>query len=151
MKGLMMTVQRSNRQQTRRQHAIVNGYRSGLEEKVGEQLLASGLPFSYESIKLRYLQPEKMRSYTPDFPIADGFIIIESKGRFLTDDRQKHLLVKAQHPNLDIRFVFDNPWTRINKGSKTTYADWCDKHGFKWAAKLVPEEWLDEVRRMLRK
>lgn len=72
----------------------------------------------------------------------DGSIIIETKGRFVTADRQKHLLIKEQHPNLDIRFLFQNSKARISKSSKTTYADWCRKHGFQFADKVVPEEWL---------
>ena len=35
-------------------------------------------------------------------------IIIETKGRFTAADRRKHLLVRKQHPHLDIRFVFEN-------------------------------------------
>ncbi|MBZ5882545.1 endonuclease I, partial [Escherichia coli] len=60
------------------------------------------------------------------------------------EDRQKHLLINAQHPELDIRFVFSNPKARISKTSQTTYADWCERHGFKYAAKVIPQEWIDE-------
>ena len=76
--------------------------------------------------------------------ILSNGIIVESKGRFVTADRKKHLLIKKQHPTLDIRFVFSNSKAKINKGSKTTYGDWCDKHGFLYADKLIPEEWLYE-------
>lgn len=69
-------------------------------------------------------------------------LIIETKGRFVTADRQKHLLIKKQHPDLDIRFLFQNSRARISKTSKTTYADWCRKHGFIYADKVIPEEWL---------
>lgn len=69
-------------------------------------------------------------------------IIIETKGRFVTADRQKHLMIKAQHPDLDIRFLFQNSRARISKTSKTTYADWCRKNGFLFADRIVPEEWL---------
>lgn len=69
---------------------------------------------------------------------------METKGRFTATDRKKHLLVKAQRPDLDIRFVFSNSRAKLNKGSKTTYADWCNKHGFLYADKLIPTEWLDE-------
>lgn len=54
----------------------------------------------------------------------------------------KHLHIKAEHPDLDIRFVFSNSKQRISKTSKTTYADWCLKHGFQYADKEVPKEWL---------
>ncbi len=64
--------------------------------------------------------------------------MVETKGRFLTADRQKHILIKDQHPALDIRFVFSNPNTRISKQSKTTYAMWCETHGFLYAPKTIP-------------
>lgn len=76
-------------------------------------------------------------------------IIIEAKGLFETKDRQKHLLIKKQYPHLDIRFVFQNPKNTLYKGSKTTYADWCDKNGFKWATKLIPATWFKERKKSL--
>lgn len=83
------------------------------------------------------------RTYTPDFLLPNG-IIIETKGRFLPEDRRKHLEVRKQHPELDIRFVFSRASAPINKGSKTTYAMWCEKHGFLWADKQIPDDWLYE-------
>ena len=71
-------------------------------------------------------------------------IIVETKGRFTPADRQKHLLVQKQFPELDIRFVFSNPNQKINKGSKTSYAMWCEKNGFLYAKGLIPKEWLME-------
>lgn len=122
--------------------ALKHGYKSGLEDKVAEQLKESGIKVEYEKLKIRY-RVEEERTYTPDFQLPNG-IIIETKGRFVLEDRKKHLRVKEQHPHLDIRFVFTNPHAKLRKGAKSTYADWCDKHGFKWAAKLVPQEWIDE-------
>ena len=54
------------------------------------------------------------------------------------------MLIKKQHPELDIRFVFMNPNGKIRKGSKTTYANFCDKHDIIWAAKTIPQEWYNE-------
>jgi hypothetical protein len=122
-------------------HGLVNGYRSGLEERVGQQLKAAGLPVQFESVKIRYEQPSRPRTYTPDFVLPNG-IIIETKGRFTPQDRQKHLLIKDQNPGMDLRFVFTNPNAKINKGSRTTYAMWCDKYGFKYSRGLIPKEWL---------
>jgi hypothetical protein len=65
----------------------------------------------------------------------------------MTEDRKKHLLVKEQNPNLDIRFLFQNSKNKINKGSKTTYADWAIKNGFKFADKIVPDEWINEKKK----
>nr|WP_250808747.1 endodeoxyribonuclease [Neorhizobium tomejilense] len=126
-----------------RQVGLREGFRSGLEDKVGDQLRALGIEPRYEETIIPYVKPERKAKYTPDFQLPNG-IFIETKGRFVTEDRQKHLLIKAQHPELDIRFVFSNPKARISKTSKTTYADWCLKHGFLFAAKTIPQEWIDE-------
>jgi hypothetical protein len=120
------------------------GYRSGLEEKVAKQLEDLGIDAEYEKHKIKYTIPESVHTYTPDFVLPNG-IVIETKGRFLLSDRKKHLLLKDQKPEHDIRFVFTNSSVKINKGSKTTYADWCNKHGFLYADKLIPEAWIAET------
>lgn len=125
------------------QVGLKHGFRSGLEEALAAQLTAAGVSFEYEETKVAFTEPAKKRTYTPDFRLPNG-IIIETKGRFLTEDRQKHLLVKAQHPHLDIRFVFSNSRAKINKRSTTTYADWCLKNGFLFADKTAPAAWLKE-------
>lgn len=122
---------------------IKYGYRSGLEEHVARQLETLGVEAGYETVKIRYTKPARDAKYTPDWVLPNG-IIVETKGRFITEDRQKHLILKHQHPSLDIRFVFSNSNTKISKGSKTTYAAWCQKHGFTYADKLIPKGWLDE-------
>lgn len=126
-----------------RYNGIKEGYRSGLEEKIANQLSSLNIPYTYEKEKIRYTKPESRHQYTPDFIIPNR-IIVESKGRFVAADRAKHLLIKQQHPDLDIRFVFTNSNAKISKGSKTSYADWCTKYGFIYADKLIPKEWLSE-------
>lgn len=124
-------------------NGIKYGYRSGLESKVSAQLNEAGVSFEYETFKIEY-QVNETRKYTPDFRLPNG-IIVETKGRFIAADRKKHLLVQQQHPDLDIRFVFSNSKAKLNKGAKSTYADWCQKHGFLYADKTIPEEWLNET------
>jgi hypothetical protein len=124
-------------------HGIANGYRSGLEDKVAEQLSAAGLPVEYETLTIHYTKPVKASRYRPDFVMPNG-IIIETKGRFLTADRQKHKLIKDQHPLLDIRFVFSRSLTKLSKASKTSYAAWCEQYGFQYADKLIPKAWINE-------
>lgn len=126
-----------------RDRGLVEGYRSGLEDKVAASLAARGVPVEYETHVIRYLKPARQARYTPDFILPNG-IIIETKGRFITADRQKHLLILDQHPDLDIRFVFSNPNTRISKTSATTYAMWCHKHGFMFAKTDIPADWIAE-------
>ena len=123
-------------------NSLKYGYRSGLEDRISEQLKSLSVPFKYEEFKIKY-EVHETRTYTPDFELPNG-IIVESKGRFVAADRKKHLLVKKQHPELDIRFVFSNSKAKITKGSKTSYGDWCDKNGYIYADKLIPEEWIKE-------
>lgn len=121
-----------------------NGYRSGLEDRLAKQIAAAGHVVRFETIKVPYTVPEKVHKYTPDFPLDNG-IIIEGKGIFDAQDRIKHLYIKAQYPELDIRFVFTRANAPITKGSKTTYADWCIKHGYRYAEKDIPREWFFEA------
>jgi hypothetical protein len=104
-----------------------------------------GTKSKYESLKIPYIKPATKHRYTPDWELPNG-IIVEIKGRFTQFDRAKHLLIKDQHPNLDIRFVFkyDN---KIHKNSDTRYSTWCEKHGFLYAFKGVPKEWLEEKKK----
>jgi hypothetical protein len=125
------------------QVGLREGFRSGLEDKIADELRAMGIDPQYEQHKISYVKPSRPSRYTPDFRLPNG-IFIETKGRFKSEDRQKHLLIAAQHPELDIRFVFSNSRNRISKTSKTTYRDWCDHHGFKWSDKTIPKEWIDE-------
>lgn len=114
--------------------------RSKFEETIVKGLQADGVPFEYESLKLKY--QKKPSVYTPDLVI--GNVIIELKGYFDAEDRAKHLLIKEQYPDLDIRFVFYKSKTKIHKASSTTYGDWATSHGFIHADKEIPEEWIRE-------
>jgi hypothetical protein len=128
-----------------KQRAIAQGYRSGLEELNVSHLRTLGLDSTtlYEPTKIPYIIPESKHTYTPDFILPNG-VIVETKGRFVKADRDKHLLLKKQYPEMDLRFVFSNSKTRIRKGSKTTYAIWCLKNDFLFADKLIPREWVLE-------
>ena len=131
---------------SRKNRCIRKGYRSGLEDKAAEQILSAGLDVIYETDRVTYVIPERSAKYTPDFklPKQGGFFYVETKGIWTVADRQKHLLIKEQHPDLDIRFVFSNCNNKLYKGSKSTYASYCEKHGFVFAHKTIPEEWLTE-------
>lgn len=124
---------------------LEHGFRSGLEEKVAAELAAKGIAVLYEDPNsvIRYVKPEEPSRYTPDFVLPNG-IIVETKGRFVSADRKKHKLIKAQHPDKDIRFVFSNSKQRISKTSTTTYAMWCEQYGFKYSDRSIPEAWLKE-------
>lgn len=132
-------------------------YRSGLEVTVSEQLneLKAQYEFEPKDGKIVYEVPSSIHTYTPDFIIttkSGNTIIVETKGIWDYADRYKHLLIRQQHPDLDIRFVFTRSKQRIRKGSPTTYAGICEGLGrspfkgvtWKYADKRIPEEWLLE-------
>lgn len=125
------------------------GFRSGLEESQAAYLGRLCVPFQFEETVIEYRQPEKLRKYTPDFFIPKkegmGGIFIETKGRFVTEDRQKHLHIRTCNPDLDIRFVFSNANARISKQSSTTYAMWAERHNFMWAHRSIPIDWLRRI------
>lgn len=117
-------------------------YRSGLEKIVAEYLKQHQKQLRYEELKIEW-KDLRYRTYTPDFVLDNG-IIIETKGIFDNEDRRKHVAVREQHPELDIRLVFSNAKAKLYKGSKTTYAMWCEKHSFQYSHRVIPPEWLEE-------
>ena len=122
----------------KRKSSPTSKYRSGFEQTLANQLQRSGVAFEYETIKLEY---RKIATYTPDFILPNG-IIIEAKGLWTVEDRTKHVLIRQQHPHLDIRLVFMNAYNKIRKGSNTTYARWCEKKNIIYAHKTIPKSWL---------
>ena len=114
-------------------------FRSGLEERVADLLVELGVSYEYESKKISYVI---QHTYTPDFVLPNG-VILECKGYWDAEDRRKIKKVKEQEPYLDLRMVFQSPYMKINKNSKTTYAKWCEKHDIPWTHfHNIPLEWL---------
>ena len=114
-------------------------FRSGLEEKVADLMVELGVKYEYESTKVPYVI---QHNYTPDFLLPNG-VYLECKGYWDPDDRRKIKAVKEQNPDLDIRMVFQSPFNKISKKSKTTYAQWCDKHNILWTSFAnIPLNWL---------
>jgi hypothetical protein len=101
---------------------------------------------AYEVDTFEYLVSET-RKYTPDWTIiteSGHKIYIEFKGVLDRATRKKMKLVKQQHPDLDIRIIFEKPGNKIMKSSKTTYGMWAEQWGFPWADNTLPREWLKE-------
>lgn len=114
-------------------------FKSGLERQFAKKTKNK---FDYEAATIEFTQPAAKRKYKPDFKISDCKFI-ETKGRLTSQDRAKHLWIKEQRPEIEVYFVFSRPHNRIRKGSPTTYADWCDKHGFEWISidDPLPKHW----------
>ena len=114
-------------------------FRSRLEEQVSDLLCELGIDYEYEPTKVSY---QIQHFYTPDF-LLPNHVYLETKGYWDAADRRKMKAVKKQNPDLDIRMVFQNPYNKISKKSKTTYAQWCERHGIPWTSWVdIPMEWL---------
>ena len=114
-------------------------FRSKLEEKVADLLEGLGVSYEYEPEKLSYTIEH---NYTPDF-VLPNYIYLETKGYWDPADRRKVLAVKRDNPDVDLRMVFQSPFNTISKKSKTTYAQWCEKHDIPWTSfHNIPLDWL---------
>ena len=114
-------------------------FRSGLEEKVADLFIDLGVKYEYESTKIPYVI---QHNYTPDFVLPNG-VWIECKGYWDSTDRRKIKSVKQQHPEIDLRMVFQSPYNKISKKSKTTYAKYCENLGIPWTTYTnIPIDWL---------
>ena len=114
-------------------------FRSGLEEKVADLMVEVGVKYEYESCNIPYVIHH---NYCPDFSLPNG-AHLECKGLWEPEDRRKILAVIQQHPEIDLRMVFQSPYNKISKRSKTTYAKFCDKHSIPWCHYAsIPAEWF---------
>lgn len=132
----------SRRSEARKRYAP---YRSKFEYDVAQNLKKKRRKVVYEQRTIKYTRPATKHSYRPDFELPNG-IIIECKGRFTAADRKKHLEVQQQHPDLDIRFLFQRATNTLSRAAASlTYGEWCNKHGFLWAEGTeIPRAWLKE-------
>jgi len=118
---------------------MTSKFRSGLEKDVANLLTELGVTYEYESTKIAY---QISHNYCPDFVLPNG-TVLECKGYWDANDRRKVKAVKDQNPDLDLRMIFQAPYNKISKKSKTTYAKWCERHKILWTAwHNIPMEWL---------
>lgn len=118
-------------------------FKSKFEAIVYSQL---GEGVTYETDRIAFIQPAKKRFYKPDFKLAEK-VYLETKGKWDSADRQKHVWLKEQHPDINIYLLFQNANQKLSKKSTTTYGDWATKNGLLWAnhKEGIPEEWLKHV------
>ena len=119
--------------------------KSTYEARVAKKLEDAGVEFEYEPHTIPY---NVERVYVPDIKVGD--IYVELKGYFRQDAQRKMKAVKAQHPDLDIRFLFQRASSPVQgakkrkDGTKMTCAEWADRYGFVWAeGEELPKEWIN--------
>jgi len=114
-------------------------FRSQLEEKVADLLVELNIDYDYETERIPYTI---QHHYTPDFILPNG-VVLECKGYWESSDRRKIKQIVKDNPDLDLRMVFQAPFNKISKKSKTTYAQWCDRLKIPWCAYYdIPIDWL---------
>lgn len=108
-----------------------NNRRSKLEDTFEIILNEYNINYNYELTKLTYIIPESKHTYLIDWTLPNN-LYIETKG-YLSNaqERNKYKLIKQQYPNIDLRFVFDNP-NKLCGGTKYTHAVWAEKNKFKY-------------------
>lgn len=122
--------------------------RSKLEIKLADCLTQSGSDWQYEVTKVKYSVPESEHTYTADFTLPNN-ILLEGKG-ILADyeERRKYVLLKQQNPDIDLRFVFDDPNKKCS-GMKMTHAEYAIKYGFPYCSvndKATIQSWVKETK-----
>lgn len=120
--------------------------RSKLEMRFEQILIDNQAEYDYEVTVIPYTVPESKHKYTVDWTLLNG-PLIETKG-YLSDhaERTKYVLLKQQYPDLDLRFVFDNP-NKLCGGTKYTHAKWADKYQIPWCSIRDEEtikQWIEE-------
>jgi len=146
-------------------------FRSKYETEVAANLSSQSFQYDYELTAFKYHDPivkgvclacgskhvAQHRTYTPDFALknATGNVafVIETKGLFTAENRRTALLMKQQHPTVDVRMLFMRN-NKLHKSNPKTYGDWCDKQGIPWLSiedfeKLIKEHKENYVDKLL--
>ena len=115
--------------------------RSAFEDAIALDLDNRGIKYGYESKLFRYFTEH---GYRPDFVFTGAKLVVEAKGYFTPSDRSK--LIAVRPVILDagwrIALLFQRATNKLHRLSPTTYAEWCDRHGFEWAEGTIPDSWL---------
>ena len=113
-------------------------HRSQFECDVAHEMLEAEVEFGYEIERVRYNLP---KIYIPDFTLASG-VIVEAKGYFKPADRTKMEAVVRDNPDRDVRMLFQRASNKLNRNSKVTYAQWCERRNIQWAqGPALPRSW----------
>jgi len=108
----------------------LGNFRSEFEKDVATQLQPFG--FDYEPYQVPY---RIERKYTPDFvyELNGRTYLIECKGYFRAGDTQKYrAIANCIGVDQELIFILMKPNQKVNKSTKLTMAQWCDKHTILW-------------------
>ena len=123
---------------------MIKKRRSRLEERFEQIIQNFDIDYDYEITKIPYVVPESNHTYTVDWTFLNN-LLVETKGYLSThQERHKYVLLKQQHPELDLRFVFDNP-NKLCGGTKMTHGKWAEKYGFKYCS--IKD--IDQIRKLV--
>jgi hypothetical protein len=128
---------------------LIHSFKSKLEEQVWKILKNNFPSVKYEPDKFKYIQPEKERTYIPDFKTSKKNIYLEAKGKLDLDTRQKMVWFRDTNPHITIIFLFMNPDNKITKRSKTTYSKWAEDNNFLWLD--YRKDWLNGYKQLCTK
>lgn len=113
------------------------GFRSQFEADLAKDLPES--EWLYEPTKIPY-RIIRYSTYKPDFVFPRQCFILEAKGRFDHEDRDKITYIRTQYPDLDLRMVF---YSNDHITRQVTYGDWCNKMLIPWSVGTVPPSWFN--------
>lgn len=122
--------------------------RSALEDHFERFLQARGVKYAYEQLKVYFTPAPKKRSklfdwFGPRPKKGERWRIVETKGYWHAKSRLAETLAIEQNPQIEVMYLFQNPNLPIVKGSKTTYAMWCEKKQIAWTESFdVAAKWL---------
>ena len=87
-----------------------------------------------------------MKSLAPiALTLSSTILLLKRRATSRKEDRRKHLAIKEKRPDLDIRFCFQNSRTKLSKAKNSiSYAKWCERHGFQYCDKFIPDDWYEE-------
>lgn len=108
-------------------------YRSPEEERLAQHMEKAQLRFTYEERKLRYTHLTKT-TYKTDFEVMTtaGPVLVEVKGFWTHQNRQKVRQVLKAHPDVRLVMAFIKPQNKISAQSKTTYGMFCEANKIPW-------------------
>lgn len=133
-------------------------YRSKFEAEVAQQLDAIRRMLASEDATRSFEYGHEVTCipygetyYLPDFTVTlpDGYVFfIEAKGWMPDRDVKKYAHVLGDHcdvfrrPEIDLRFVLQNPNGKAGRSKSTTVAKRIERWGWKWSGKHMPEHWF---------